>query len=128
MNLLIDTHLLLCAAYAPERLSKAARQRFLDPANRLHFSVVSLWEVAIKRGLNRPDFAIDPGPLRAGLLASDYTELPIEGRQILGLATLPQHHADPFDRLLIAQASAEGMALLSADAAVARYGGPVIAA
>lgn len=127
MNLLIDTHLLLWAAYAPQRLSEPARARMLDPANTLHFSAASLWEVAIKRALGRNDFDIDPGPLRAGLLASGYVEQPVEGRHVLGLATLPSLHKDPFDRLLIAQAAAEGMQLLTADRIVAQYGGPVLA-
>lgn len=126
MNLLIDTHLLLWAAAEPARLPEGARVRLLDPANRLYFSAASLWEVAIKRGLDRPDFRVDPGPLRAGLLASEYEELPVEGRHVLALATLPRHHADPFDRILIAQAVTEGMALLTADAALAAYGGPVL--
>lgn len=126
MNLLIDTHLLLWAAAQPEHLPEAARFRLLDPANRLHFSAASLWEVAIKRGLDRPDFRVDPGPLRAGLLASGYEELPVEGRHVLALATLPRHHADPFDRILIAQAATEGMVLLTADATLEAYGGPVL--
>lgn len=126
MNLLIDTHLLLWAAARPDRLPAEARQRMLDPAAALHFSVASLWEVAIKRALNRPDFRVDPGPLRAGLLASGYLELPVEGRHVLGLATLPRHHADPFDRILIAQAAAEGMTLLTVDEAMEPYGGPVL--
>ena len=124
MNLLLDTHVLLWAAYAPDRLSRAAQARLLDTRNTLWFSAVSIWEVAIKRGLGRADFTIDPGPLRAGLLQNDYTELPLESRHTLALATLPDHHADPFDRILIVQAAAEGMVLLTADAKVARYGGP----
>lgn len=125
MNLLIDTHLLLWAAYAPQRLSPAAQSQLLDTANRLHFSVASLWEVAIKRALNRPDFRVDPGSLRTGLLSSTYAELPIDSRHVLGLATLPPLHGDPFDRILIAQAAVEGMILLTSDETVARYGGPV---
>lgn len=125
MNLLIDTHLLLWAAAEPARLPDAARQAILDPANALHFSVASLWEVAIKRALDRPDFRVDPGPLRAGLVAGGYLELPVEGRHVLALATLPRHHADPFARMLIAQAATEGMVLLTANHALDAYGGPV---
>ncbi|MDO5703556.1 MAG: type II toxin-antitoxin system VapC family toxin [Paracoccus sp. (in: a-proteobacteria)] len=126
MNLLIDTHLLLWAAFEPQRISGEGRRWMADPANSLHFSVASLWEVAIKRGLDRADFRTDPGVLRAGLLSSGYRELAVEGRHVLGLATLPALHRDPFDRLLIAQAAAEGMRLLTADHLVAAYGGPVL--
>ena len=126
MNLLIDTHLLLWAAFDPQRISGAGRSLMTDPANHLHFSVASLWEVAIKRGLGREDFRIDPGVLRAGLLASDYREVAVEGRHVLGLATLPALHRDPFVRLLVAQAAAEGMRLLTADHLVAAYAGPVL--
>lgn len=125
MNLLLDTHLLLWAAFRPDRLSPEAAAMIADPANDLWFSAASIWEVAIKRGLDRPDFQVDPGVLRTGLLANDYAELPVSGRHCLGLSGLPRLHADPFDRLLIAQALAEGMLLLTADARVAAYPGPI---
>lgn len=125
MNLLLDTHVILWAAFTPDRLRAAARERLADPGNTLWFSAVSLWEVAIKRSLNRPDFQIDPGPLRAGLLSNDYNELPLDGRHCLGLGMLPALHSDPFDRILIVQAAVEGMVLLTADEKVLKYGGPV---
>ncbi|WP_103174730.1 type II toxin-antitoxin system VapC family toxin [Paracoccus sp. SY] len=125
MNLLLDTHLLLWAAFRPDRLSPDAAAMIADPGNRLWFSAASIWEVAIKRSLDRPDFRVDPGVLRAGLLANDYAELPIAGRHCLGLSGLPALHADPFDRILIAQALAEGMMLLTSDARVAAYPGPI---
>lgn len=124
MNLLLDTHLLLWAAARDEQMTPMADALIKDPANRLVFSVASLWEVAIKRALNRPDFRTDPGVLRAGLLANGYEELAIEGRHTLALAALPPLHGDPFDRMLLAQAMAEGMVLLTADRQVAAYGGP----
>ena len=125
MNLLLDTHLLLWAAFRPDRLSQDAAGMIADPANSLWFSAASIWEVAIKRALDRPDFRVVPGVLRAGLLANDYAELPIAGRHCLGLGGLPAIHADPFDRILVAQALAEGMLLLTSDARVARYPGPI---
>ena len=125
MNLLLDTHVILWAAAAPYRLSSAAAQLISAPGNALWVSVASLWEVAIKRALNRRDFRIDAGTLRAGLLANGYTELPVEGRHILALSTLPPLHADPFDRLLVAQAISEGMILLTADRQLAGYGSSV---
>ncbi len=126
MNLLLDTHYLLWVAGRDTMPSALADALIKDPANTLWFSVASIWEVAIKRGLDRPDFRTDPGTLRAGLLASEYLELAVEGRHILGLATLPALHRDPFDRLLVAQAAAEGMRLLTADRRLVAYGDPVL--
>ena len=126
MNLLLDTHLLLWAAFRPDRLSSGAATMIADPANRLWFSAASIWEVAIKRALDRPDFRVDPGVLRAGLLANGYAELPIAGRHCLGLSGMPSLHADPFDRILIAQALAEGMMLLTADSRIKAYPGPIL--
>ena len=126
MNLLLDTHYLLWVAGRDEMPSARADALIKDPVNLLWFSVASLWEIAIKRSLGRPDFRTDAGVLRAGLLASGYSELPIEGRHVLGVAALPWLHRDPFDRLLLAQAAAEGMRLLTADAQLLPYGGPVL--
>lgn len=125
MNYLIDTHLLLWAAFQSARLPEGARAIMGDPRHRLWFSAASIWEVSIKRGLNRADFRVDPGTLRAGLLSNGYEELAVEGRHCLALSALPALHADPFDRMLLAQAVTEGMLLLTADAAIARYDGPV---
>lgn len=125
MSVLLDTHLLLWSAFQPARLPLRAREVIEGGERALWFSAASIWEVAIKRSLDRPDFRVDPGVLRAGLLANGYRELPIEGRHCLTLAALPAHHADPFDRMLVAQAISEGMVLMTADDKVARYGGPV---
>ena len=125
MNLLLDTHILLWAAYEPARLSANARAMLTDPNNTLYFSVASLWEVVIKSALGRPDFAVDAAELRLGLVANEYNELAIESSHVLRLPTLQPLHADPFDRILLAQAMAEGQVLLTADAKVLAYGGPV---
>jgi PIN domain nuclease of toxin-antitoxin system len=73
--------------------------------------VASLWEVAVKRTPERAEFRTDPGVLRAGLLAAGYRELPIEARHVLAMSLLAPLHADPFDRILPAQATVEGMGL-----------------
>jgi len=125
VNLLLDTHVLLWAAFASRRLPAAARTLIEDPANRPWFSVASLWEVAIKRGLGRADFTVDATVLRAGLLSNGHAELAIEGRHVVALEGLPRLHADPFDRILVAQALSDGLTLLTADAAVAAYPGPI---
>lgn len=125
MKLLLDTHLLLWAAGQPNRLSKAARKLIDNPANELLFSAASIWEVAIKSSLGRSDFQVDPRLLRRGLLDNGYTELPILSDHVVALDSLPPIHRDPFDRLLVAQATVEGITLLTADSVVAQYPGPV---
>ncbi|PPE67320.1 type II toxin-antitoxin system VapC family toxin [Caldimonas caldifontis] len=125
MKLLLDTHLLLWAASAPERLSEAARMLLTAPENELFFSAASLWEVAIKRGLGRNDFQVDPRVLRRSLLDNGYQELPVTSEHAVSVDQLPPVHKDPFDRLLVAQATVEGVMLLTSDTQVARYPGPV---
>ena len=125
MKFLLDTHLLLWAAGQPERLSSIAREIIENPDNMLFFSPASLWEIAIKSGLERADFQVDPRLLRRGLLDNGYIELPIVSEHTVFLYTLPLIHKDPFDRLLVAQSIVEGVTLLTADALVAQYLGPI---
>jgi PIN domain nuclease of toxin-antitoxin system len=125
MKFLLDTQLLLWAAGQPERLSKAARKLLDDPRNELNFSAASLWEVAIKNSLGREDFRVEPRLLRRGLLDNGYVELPITSQHAVNIDGLPPLHKDPFDRLLLSQAFSEGITLLTADASLARYPGPV---
>lgn len=125
MKLLLDTHLLLWAAGTPERLSAATRTLIEAPENELFYSAASLWEIAIKRGLGRTDFQVDARVLRRGLRDNAYSELPISSEHALAIDSLPLIHKDPFDRILIAQAMVEGIILLTADALVARYPGPI---
>ena len=125
MKLLLDSHLLLCAAGTPERLSQAALALLEDPENELMFSAASLWEIAIKRGLGRSDFEVDARVLRRGLLDNGYAELPITSEHAVAIDTLPPIHRDPFDRVLVAQAQVEGITLVTADAKVALYAGPI---
>lgn len=125
MKLLLDTHLLLWAAGQPNRLSPAALKLIDNPANELLFSAASIWEVAIKSGLGRNDFQTDPRLLRRGLLDNGYSELPILSEHVVAIDGLPPIHKDPFDHLLVAQATVEGITLLTADSVVARYAGPV---
>ena len=125
MKLLLDTHLLLWAAGPCERLSEVARAMIESPDNELFFSAASLWEIAIKNGLGRDDFQVDTRLLRRALLDNGYHELPITSAHAVAIDVLPSLHKDPFDRLLLAQAMVEGITLLSADAVVAQYPGPV---
>ena len=121
MKLLLDTQLLLWAAGEPKRLSAAARRLIDDPRNQPVFSAASLWEVAIKAGLGRGDFHIDARLLRRGLLDNGYDELAITGEHAVAIGNLPPIHKDPFDRMLVAQAAAEGITLLTGDEQIHRY-------
>ena len=130
MRLLLDTHLLLWSAgwQVPEGgslLSAEAIQLIGNPDNDPFFSAASIWEIAMKFSLGRTEFATDPHLFRRSLLDNGYQELPITGEHAAAVAMLPLLHKDPFDRLLIAQATIEGILLLTADSVVARYPGPI---
>jgi PIN domain nuclease of toxin-antitoxin system len=125
MKFLLDTHLLLWAAAEPRRLSEQTRALIDNPDNDLLFSAASLWEVAIKRGLGREDFKVDARLLRRGLLDNGYGELPIISDHVVAIDSLPPIHKDPFDRILVAQATVEGVTLLTIDSVVAQYPGPI---
>jgi PIN domain nuclease of toxin-antitoxin system len=125
VKLLLDTHLLLWAAGAPARLSKEIRALLDNPENEPIFSAASLWEVSIKRSLGRADFTVDARLLRRGLLDNGYTELAIISDHVVATESLPQLHKDPFDRVLIAQATVEGITLLTIDTLVSQYPGPI---
>ena len=125
MTILPDTNLVLWASDAPALLSQEAESLIVDPNNRIYFSAATIWEVAIKNALNKPDFAVDPEVLRQNLLANGYLELPISSAHAAAVRNLPPIHKDPFDRILIAQATLEGITLLTTDRKVAKYPGPI---
>ena len=125
MKLLLDTHLLLWAAGEPRRLSRRAQSLLNDPENDLVFSAASLWEVAIKHGLGRDDFKVDARILRRGLLDNGYEELAIRSDHVVATEGLPRIHRDPFDRILVSQATTEGITLLTTDSLVSQYPGPI---
>ncbi len=125
MKLLLDTHLLLWAAGQPERLSDEARGWIENVESELMFSAASIWETAIKSGLGRRDFVVDVRLWRRGLLDNGYHELSITSQHAVAVGELPVVHRDPFDRILLAQANVEGILLLTSDALLARYQGPV---
>ena len=125
MRLLLDTQILLWAAGLPERLSADLRDLIEDSGTEPVFSAASVWEIAIKHGMGREDFRVDPRLLRRGLLENGYEELAVTGAHAEVVDVLPPIHKDPFDRILIAQALAEGIVLLTVDPVVARYPGPI---
>lgn len=122
-DILLDSHAFLWFVWDDPLLSPAARHRIEDPANRKWVSVASCWEIAIKAGL---------GKLRLGeptttflpreLATNHFSLLRIELAHATLVETLPPHHKDPFDRLLIAQAIIEKLPLVSADAVFDEYG------
>jgi len=119
---LLDTQLLLWAAFEPARLSVDASKTLQSRELPLAFSLASIWEVAIKTSVGRPGFSVDPGMLHQALLAEGFVELPIRAVHLSRVAVLPWVHRDPFDRLLVAQAAEEKLTLLTVDATLRRYG------
>jgi PIN domain nuclease of toxin-antitoxin system len=125
VKLLLDTHLLVWSSSTSKRLSPAARSLINSPENDLYFSAASMWELAIKQDSKKHDVQIDARVLRRGLLDNGYNELPVTGDHAVAVRSLPPIHKDPFDRILVAQATFEGFTLLTADPVVARYPGPI---
>ena len=125
MKLLLDTHLLLWMALTPARVPPAVQALVSSDDTVLFFSPASLWEIAIKQGLGRADFQVNARVLRRGLLDNGYIELPIRSDHAVAIDCLPPVHKDPFDLLLVAQATVEGLTLLTSDSLVAQYPGPV---
>lgn len=124
MRFLLDTHIAMWIVGDPGRVSPAARAVISDDANDVIFSVASIWEIAIKASLRKPHFAAEPESVRKQLIANGFTELPITSEHAFVVAALPWLHKDPFDRILIAQAIAENLTLLTADTTLARYPAP----
>jgi PIN domain nuclease of toxin-antitoxin system len=122
MNLLLDTHILLWWLADDPALGNRAREAIADARNGVWISAASAWEVAIKSALGRLHL---PAPatkvLPAGLAENDFSPLPITVDHALRVIDLPPVHNDPFDRILIAQAIAQSLTLVTADAVFARY-------
>ncbi len=125
MKCLLDTQLLLWAAAASDKLPPLMAAYLEDLDNTLFFSTASLWEIAIKKSLKRNDFKIHIPMLLSGLKEHGYTEIPITSAHTLIIEELPPLHKDPFDRILIAQATVEGLLLLTTDNLIAQYPGPI---
>jgi PIN domain nuclease of toxin-antitoxin system len=129
MRLLLDTHCLLWARAAPSRLSKGARAAVLDPRNELFVSAVSVWEIVIKHALGRLNLSRSVDVLVPEMIAATQAEeLRVTHGHALQVARLPLHHADPFDRMLIAQAQVEHLSILTADKRFAVYDVEVVKA
>ena len=119
MRVLLDTHILLWALIEPKRLRKEIVAQIRDPSNEILFSAASIAEIAIKVAQGRFDVA--PERIVEAATSSGYAELPVASRHAARLASMPMHHRDPFDRLLVAQALEEPARLLTVDRKLAPY-------
>ena len=123
MRLLLDTHIYLWAVSADALLSPESR-RLIESADAVYVSAASIWEIVIKVRLGK--IAADPDALVAAVESSGFLHLPISAAHAAGVAGLPPHHNDPFDRLLVSQAVTEPLRLLTADALLVKYGAMVV--
>jgi PIN domain nuclease of toxin-antitoxin system len=118
MNYLLDTQIFLWWLAADRRLQKSVNELIANPANRIWLSAASAWEMEIKSTLGK---LATPGDLERQLAANAIDTLPIHLRHVQRLRDLPFIHADPFDRILVAQSIADELVLITADPVVARY-------
>ena len=124
MKLLLDTHIAIWAVTEHEKLPPRAFDLLLEPENESHVSVVSIWEIAIKNALRRGDADPNLIPAREALTefeAAGFGILPVLASHACSVEQLANHHRDPFDRLLVAQAISEPMYLLTCDEKLAQY-------
>jgi PIN domain nuclease of toxin-antitoxin system len=127
LNLLLDTHVALWAITDSPKLPKKAREMIESPRSAVWISAASVWEIAIKHALGRGDMPVSSQDAGRFFSESGYRFLPVETEHAMAVEGLPVHHHDPFDRILVAQALAEPMRLITHDPAVARYSDTIIA-
>ena len=126
MNLLLDTHVALWAITDNPRLSKKARELIESPKSSVWISAATVWEIAIKHSLGRCDMPVSGRDALRYFQESGYRFLPVEPEHTAAVEELPSHHADPFDRILVAQSLVEPMRLITHDTMVARYSDTII--
>ena len=125
MRLLLDTHIFLWAVMGKSSLGRTVKQ-LMGRADQIYVSAASIWEIAIKARLGKIDADVDE--LVGSIAASGFQDLPVLAVHAAGVAKLPLHHNDPFDRLLIAQATFEPLKLLTVDTVLTQYGAMVMRA
>ncbi len=125
MKYLLDTHFILWLPIDYPGISRVARSILANQENEFAFSAAGLWEIALKRARHKGDFGFEPREIRSQMIENGYEELPVKGQHVVAVDFLPPIHKNPFDRLLIAQALVEGITLLTADATIAKYPGPI---
>ena len=118
---LLDTHVLIWALSGADRLPAAMHDYLSDEGNPIYFSAATIWEVAIKFALGRPDFRRDPSELARDARGFGFSELVVTSDVASRVATLPRYHADPFDRLIVAQAQMRDLMLMTVDQALFAY-------
>jgi PIN domain nuclease of toxin-antitoxin system len=123
LRLLLDTHILLWWMADDPALPQAARQAIADPDNEVLVSAAAVWEIAIKQASGKLEAPLD---LLPAVAENDFGLLAITAVHALAAGALPPLHADPFDRMLVAQAQAEGLTLVTVDSRLADYGGDVL--
>jgi PIN domain nuclease of toxin-antitoxin system len=121
VNYLLDTHILLWTLVDPDKVPGPMRRLVEDSGNRVWFSAVSIWEIAIKHSLGKDDFPVEPRTIWKAARETGLEELAVTAEHAVGVDTLPWLHRDPFDRLLVAQARTTGMKLLSLDPDINAY-------
>lgn len=126
MNLLLDTHVALWAITDSPKLPERARDLIQAPKTTVWVSAASIWEIAIKCGMGRGDMPVSGQDAVRYFQESGYRFLPIDVEHALAAESLPAHHQDPFDRILVAQALVEPMRLMTHDPLVARYSDTII--
>ena len=126
MNLLLDTHIALWAITDSPQLPGSARDLIQAPKTVVWVSAANIWEIAIKHSLGRGDMPVSSQDALRYFQQSGYRMLPIEAEHAIAVETLPPHHQDPFDRLLVAQALVEPMRLMTHDPMVALYSDTII--
>jgi len=125
VNLLLDTHTLLWCLSDDPTLDPKARQAVTSEKNTVHVSAASIWEISIKQSLQKLEA---PDNLLEAIATTRFDLLPITPTHAASVKDLPLHHRDPFDRMLVAQAQAEGMTLVTRDAFLEQYGIAVLKA
>lgn len=126
MNLLLDTHVALWAITDSPKLPKKARELIASPKSTVWVSAANLWEIAIKHSLGRGDMPVSSPDAMRYFKESGYRILPVEAEHAIAVEELPNHHQDPFDRILVAQALVEPMRLMTHDPLVALYSDTII--
>lgn len=119
MRLLLDTHILLWWLADDATLSPQLRSVIEDPASEVFVSAATAWEIAIKRAIGKLDFPMER--LSESLAESGFTPLAIQVPHAILAGALPRHHADPFDRMLVAQARHEGLTIVTVDPQIRNY-------
>lgn len=121
MRILLDTYILLWALDSPHRLPKDVKPLLEDPEQEILFSAASIWEIAIKCQIGRENFQVEPADIVAAAVNTGFVELPVRSAAACLVSTFPAYHKDPFDRLLIAQATLEPAKLITVDLQLGEY-------